>query len=174
MPSKTTEMLIRAGIIPRETVRQLERWKVFEEGTADKVGEQAVSLEKDSEEAERFTQELRVQMEKDSQTIRETELAETGEATTAWVIWAGGQIEEGVEVVVDRFERVHVPLTPDKLDGYLTVSAISFNRDLDYAAALKVLKAEPLFKDETPVALVCTLEGGDHGRDEVPQERQLH
>src|SRR6185295_15395931 len=87
MPSRTVEMLIKSGIIPKNAVQQLEHWKVLEEGTAETVGSQPVSLESDSEQARQFTEELRQQMEIDNQTIRETELAPVGETMDVWIVW---------------------------------------------------------------------------------------
>jgi hypothetical protein len=161
MPSKSVEMMIRAGLIPKNAVQQLERWKVLEEGMSEQVGTQAVSLDQDSDASRAWTEKLRLQMEQDSQEIRETDLGKDLEPTPVWLVFEDGVVSGVIVAGIDKFERVHIPWKRVANGHNRKVAAVSF--DNDTSSALKVLRAEQRFEGETQVAVVCTLEESEDG-----------
>lgn len=158
MSKSSTDMLIEAGVIPLNAVQQLEHWRAVPEGTAERAGRQAVSLDKDSSEARNFAHNLASQLALEEGAIKETEFSSSGEFKAAWLLWSDGSFaKEPVDVIVDKFKRVHVPVRVMGNGRAKAVKGVSFTERR--ADLLPVDKVEPRFHGETPSAIVVYLEG---------------
>lgn len=117
----------------------------------EEVGSHPVSLEHSPESAEVFVKKLEKLIDKESSTIRETEL-DSHKFKLVWVrpgVYCGTKIKK-IVVMVDKLGRVHIP---NPVVG-TSVKEISF----DNITFRKVIKAEERFDNDVLTSVVCYLE----------------
>jgi len=144
--SQSTEMLVKAGVIPKESLKEMKNWKTVEEETVQSHGSRKVSIEENPEVAEEFTATLKEVIDQDMQEIRETDFGPTKPISVSVGV-DGGTI--GVMASVDNLGRVHLPYRR----RFAGASTIHVGDDVR-----KIIRIEERFHDEKPVAWVCYLE----------------
>lgn len=153
MAKSSMEMLIESGIIPSGTVQQLVKWRAVPEKMGQLAGHRPVSLEKDSEEATRFAEDLANQVTREEQSLRETEFEVAGKPHKVTVHFGDGSEITNVTVNTDQFGHVHVPTTVFTNGRRKVIKSIALKGE----AAIEVVAQEPRFTGERVTTLVCRL-----------------
>ena len=146
MSHEPSKMLIEAGVIPKNTLKELVRWRFLPEGSEELHGARPV----DPKDREQFVKDLSEAITKDMAEIRETSLDVIGCFKTAWVHFKTGK-SIWKEIVVDKLGRV---ITPSNLN-WKELESVFFD-DSDHAR--KVVKREPRYEGDTITSLVHYLE----------------
>lgn len=157
MTKKTSrEMLIEGGILPKNAIQQMERHKMVPEGTADRIGTHPVSLDRDSEEACRFADDLQDLLDEEESELRQQDLAVAGEKKPVWVQWGDGKLDPNPQkVLVDKLGRVYIPLAMLGNGQKKKIKGISFTGES--GDTIRVDYTEPRYEGEFLKYLVCTL-----------------
>ena len=104
MSREPSKMLIEAGIIPKNTLKELARWRFLPEGSDELHGAHPLK----DEDRGRFVKNLSAAITKDMAEIRETELDVAGNFKPAWLHFKDGSNRK-TDVIVDRLYRVFTP-----------------------------------------------------------------
>lgn len=151
--SRTSELMIESGIIPKNTLQQLVNWRLIPEGSEVSHGKHPVSLDSSNKlEVKRFIKELSEALRQDMTEIRETELDSAGGYERADL---GYESKEHVfaDVFVDRLERVVIPPTLSTPSDPVSVEIPARGK-----GARKVVRVEVRYLGDRPVAKVLYLE----------------
>jgi len=71
-------LMIKSGVIPETTIRQLIHWRLLPEGSEKLIGSQIINLEGAWETVENFIETLKDALVDEMKSIRETELDRPG------------------------------------------------------------------------------------------------
>lgn len=154
MPHLPTQMLIEAGIIPKNTLQQLARWRLLPEDCTESHGVHPVRLDASNpEELHSFLKELGAAITQDMAAIRETELDHPGGFQRAQVLFEdsrGNEYEWNQDVFVDALGRVITPVD----DPWRELAAVKFASE----PRRKMVKRETRYEGDKVVAFVVYLE----------------
>ena len=148
--SKTSELMVEAGIIPKNTLQQLVNWRLIPGDLEESHGKHLVKFDSSNElEVHQFVKDLGEALQQDMTSIKETELDQAGGYEKALLMDShGGRIY--CDVFVDRLGRVVVPMDkPDR--GEITKVAFGANNPR------QVIRIETRFLGDRPVAKVIYL-----------------
>lgn len=161
--SKSSKMLIESGIIPKSGLQQMEKWRVVEEGASESHGKHPVSLERDSEEALQFANQLAEELDKEDEEIRETDLSPAVQANV-WIKWARAKEVEAVLGAVDALGRVILPATLFGNGQKRKIQEVAYQRpgrDESPCRPKAVVSTEPRYQGDIISEIVCNLEGDE-------------
>lgn len=146
------QLLIRSGIVPRETLGQLVRWQLLPEEALGSSVDSSRTWEREWSRPERFVEEI-ARAVHDDERLRETELDVAGAYRRVWIRWRGGRFDrEGREVIVDRFGRIFLPGRFAQRD-IIGISLTGRHEDIQHVSSF-----ERRYKGDEVSALVCLLE----------------
>ena len=149
----SVKLLIQAGLVPDNVLQQLVNWRLLPENSVELSGQSPISMEKEWDDVESFMNDLKIALDQEAKTIRETNLD-----------WSGGyhsvsmQLQEGVEnadVLVDALGRAILPAK----EKYLALSSITFLEEGNGRAPKirDVVRVESRFRGDKVTAYVIYL-----------------
>lgn len=116
-----------------------------------------MSLEAGSTEAAKFSERLTAQIDRENETIRETDFAIAGDFKRVWFQWSDASFSsKPSDVFVDKMNRVYVPLAVLANGRHRTVKGVSFSNDPN--KVIPVERTEPRYEGANQTSLVCYLE----------------
>lgn len=148
MSTREVTLIVQAGIIPEETLKQLVAWKMLPPEVLKGAGSRKASSV--GWDAEKFVAHLRDIIEKESEAIRETEYVSPGKPVQVSVKMKGRALYHG-EAYQDRLGRIY-------LDSRFYGKAIESIIVAPEKQPRRVEKVEERFKGERPEKVVCYLE----------------
>jgi len=170
------KLMIQSGMVPEAVARQLVNWRLLPEASVESLGSHEVSLENEWGSVEEFLQDLQRALSEEMGTVRQTELDHAGEMLAARLFFRGETHYEQVNVLVDKLERVHLPVHPryEQVE-FVAISVSGTPKSLgntiehywahystvDKEATWrprKVVRTEARHKGDRQVAWVCYLE----------------
>lgn len=160
MPKRksSTDMLLEAGILPKNAVAQLEKHRMVPQGTVDRIGSRPVSFEDDSEKAKSFARELQEKLDEEESEIRQQDLAVEGEHRAVWLQWGDGALDQNPQkVLVDKLGRVYLPLHLFGSGQRKKIKGISFTGERKDVR--QVGSMEPRYEGDHLRQWVCVLKG---------------
>lgn len=149
MSSKAVQLFVNSGLVPKEALLQMRRWKMLPE---EELGTPVASLQREWHRAEDFLDELEREILRERETLRETDFTVAGDYCQVWLRRRGiGLEKEGRDAVVDRLGRVFLPgtLSPKSIQG------IAFAPN---EKPRKVIAVEKRYLGDRVASLVCRLE----------------
>ena len=152
----SSQMLLEAGILPKNAVKQLERNRMIPVGTTEQHGTLPVSCETDLAGAAKFADQLQGKLDDEQSQIRQTDLALEGQHKPVWVQWGDGSLDSNPQkCFVDKLGRVYVPISMLGNGQRRKIKGISFTgRKTD---AFRVDYAEPRYEGDHMKYIACFL-----------------
>lgn len=147
---KSSQLLIEAGIIPKNILQQLVNWRFLPEDSIESHGSRQEALkDPESPESQMFARALARAISEDIADIRETELDHTGgyEVVSLDFGNVGGQ----ETMFVDKLHRLIVPME----DRWQQLESVRFKEDEE---SRKVVKIEKRYQGDRVSALVIYVE----------------
>lgn len=147
-----TKMLVEAGIIPKNTLQQLNHWRLVPEGYVKLHGAHPTTLDTNNpDEVRRFVKDLSSAISKDMAEIRETELNSSGGFKKAKLVFKDPSLNsESCDVFVDRLGRLVVPNGAP----WTLLEEVHLEED----RLRRVLKKETRYEGEKAAATIIYLE----------------
>ena len=153
MKKSSTEMLIKAGLLPKEAIQQLENHKLVPAGTSETVGSSPVSLETDSAAAEKFADRLQETMDVEDGEIRLSDAGQEFRTCTVEVHRVGGRVDPKFQGEVDVMGRVYLPPSTMKGQKY-KIKGVALNG----GRVQTIIRMEPRYRGSSIVKICCSLE----------------
>jgi hypothetical protein len=154
--SRSSRMLVKAGIIPKHTLQQLALWRLVPEYYVELHGATPVSLDTGKEEdVDKFVQDLGAAITKDMAEIKETELDKTpGSYMSVQLRFNTGRVDNAT-LLVDLLGRLVVPVDPQWKD---LESAVITSDEGVIGPHRKVVRQETRYRGDIPSSQVIYLE----------------
>jgi hypothetical protein len=151
MTTPGVKLVIQSGIIPKETLEQLVKWKLLPKEALEEAGSRKASLEADWSDAAAFVGHLDELINKEAEAIRESEFTLPGELVPVTVKMIGQPLFHG-DAYKDRMGRIF-------LGGRFYRKGVQAIQVGPGAGPMKtVVKVEERFVGDRPSWVVCYLE----------------
>jgi hypothetical protein len=167
--SPAVKLMIESGIIPKNTVQQMARWRLLPEDSIELSGKDPVALENESPKVEKFVEDLRGALTEEYSTIRQTDLDRPGhfeevllvfenprllEQDTPVVVDKNGRMTYTQDVFIDRLGRLVLPAKAE----YDDLKEVHFMSDNGEGPIIKEgVSREPRYEGTRKSALVVCL-----------------
>lgn len=151
MTTPGVKLVIQSGIIPRETLEQLVKWKLLPKEALGEAGSRKASLKAGWSNAEAFVEHLDELISKEAQAIRESQFSLPGELVPVTVKTVGRPLFHG-DAYRDHMGRIF-------LGSDFCGKGVQAVQVGPKAGPMKnVVKIEERFIGERPSWVVCYLE----------------